>query len=65
VSFTLPAAITPTVLQPATVNNGTAHLAGHVSTAPACNFYKDSAGANWAGGESVAAIRIHATFRIA
>lgn len=62
-AFTLPSGITSSFLEPVKVNNGDAHLAGRVNSSTV-TFFKDINGTNWAGGNSVAAIRINASFRV-
>ena len=64
VAFTVPSVVTPSVLQPIMVANGTQGCFGRIMTTGVVEVYKDPNGLTWTGGNSVAALRSYFGFAV-
>ena len=64
VAFTVPSFITPSVIQPIMVSNGTQGCLGRVMTTGVVEVYKDPNGATWSNPNSVAALRSYFGFAV-
>jgi hypothetical protein len=64
VAFTVPSVVTPSVIQPIMVSNGTQGCLGRIMTTGVVEVYKDPNGLAWTGGNSVAALRSYFGFAV-